>query len=353
MENLIKERIYTVEVDLVNREKWCQVLANFADASIYQTWEYGVERWGKKNLSHMVVRKNGEIISAAQVRILRIPALNTGMAYITYGPMWKTNSSVRDIENFRAGLQALIDEYAVSRGLFLRVRPWGFDEIDEDMAQTLFNLNFDLTKGIFRNKKRTILVDLSLSEVDLRRRLRKSWRQTLQRAEKENMRIIEGFDERIFRDFKKLYFDMLEYKKFKPGTDINELERIQEKLIPSQKMRVTICEFENIPISGSVCSSIGDTVIGLFSATSEAGRKKSAYYLLQWEEILWSKKTGKFFYDLGGINPVKNPGVYTFKSGIGGKEVSFLGVFDFCQNRLLYKTIMGFESLLLLWNQIV
>lgn len=336
----------------IKNEEWRQIVGSFSDASLYQTWEYGAERWGERNLSHMVAKRDGQVVSAAQVRILRIPVLGTGMAYVMYGPMWKTRGEERNIENFKAGLQALIEEYAVSRGFFLRLRPRGFDETDEDMNSTLLSLGFTLTKGMFRRKRRTILVDLSPTEVELRKKLRKSWRQTLQHAEKERLQIVEGFDGELFQDFKTLYFEMLERKKFKPGSDVNEFARIQERLMPDQRMRITVCRSENTSISGSVCSSIGDTVIGLLSATGEPGRQKQAYYLLQWEEIAWSKKTGKSFYDLGGINPEDNLGVYRFKSGIGGKEVTLLGVFDFCENRLLHKAAIGLESLLRLGGRV-
>ena len=32
--------------------------------------------------------------------------------------------------------------------------------------------------------------------------------------------------------------------------------------------------------------------------------------------------------DLGGINPVENPGVYRFKSRMKGREISYIGTYD-------------------------
>jgi lipid II:glycine glycyltransferase (peptidoglycan interpeptide bridge formation enzyme) len=210
-----------------------------------------------------------------------------------------------------------------------------------------------LTKGIYRDKRQTILVDLSPSEEELRRRLKKGWRWSLRQAENSNLEIVEGFDRQLFEHFKPLFFEMLEQKKFKPGSDVNEFAQMQERLIPSHRMRITICKARGEPISGSVCSSLGEVVIGLLSATGGDGRQVHAYYLLQWDEILWAKRAGKCFYDLGGINPVTNPGVYHFKAGLRGQEVTFLGVFDFCKNELLYQATIGFESLLRLRNRII
>ncbi len=344
---------YSIEVDRISRKQWRQVLGKFADASIYQTWDYGAVRWGEENLSHMVLRKKGEVVSAVQVRILMMPLFKVGMAYVTYGPMWKLRGTEWNVSNFQAALRVLVEEYAVSRGLILRLRPWGFDEDNDNMGLALANEGFSLNKGLYRDKQRTILLDLSPKEEELRRRLKKKWRWNLRYAESANLEIVRGFDSELFDLFKPLYFEMLDAKKFKPGSDVNEFSQIQEKLFTDQRMRITICKSRGQPVSGSVCSPIGDTVLGLLSATGGAGRRERAYYLLQWEEILWSKRVGKRFYDLGGVNPVTNPGVYHFKAGLGGREVTFLGVFDFCNNNLLYSATLGLESLLRLRNRLI
>lgn len=342
---------WAVEIDCVDREGWSRVLEAFSDASIYQTWEYGAVRWGEQNLSRVIVRSKEKIISAAQVRIFKIPRTRQGMAYVFYGPMWRVQGQDRCIANFQLGLQALIDEYASKRGLFLRLRPWGFCERDGDMESTLVKEGFGTTRGIYSERKRTILVDLRPPEEDMRKKLKKKWRQTLQHAEREDLQIVEGFEEGLFESFKPLFGETVELKKFKPGADVNEFAEIQKQLPQRHKMRTSICRMRGDDVSASVCSSFGEVVIGLLSATGEAGRKVQAYYLLQWDEILWAKRMGKTFYDLGGINPETNPGVYRFKAGIGGEEVTLLGVFDFCKNRVLYHATISFERLLRLRNR--
>lgn len=338
----------SVVVDALTKEEWEAILKEFDDASIYQTWEYGEVRWGSENLSHIVVRDEaGRVVSAAQVRVLKIPLLGAVMAYVTYGPMWKTRHTERSLANFQAGLRALVEEYALSRRLFLRLRPYGFEEIDGDMKQALDDAGFRATRGLYRNKRQTVLLDLAPSIEDLRQGLRKSWRASLGKAEKENLEITEAFDEKPFDDFKSIYLEMIAEKKFTPGTDVNEFYEIQKRLAPDQKMRVTFCKKDGAVVCGELSSSIGDTVIGLLAATGQVGRKLQASYLLQWEEVVWSKHAGKRFLDLGGINAVANPGGYTFKTGLRGREVTALGVFDMCNRKVLYNTALGLEQALL------
>lgn len=344
----------SVAVDDMTREEWKQILRDFDDASIYQTWEYGEVRWGQKNLSRIVLKdKDGSVVSAAQVRIVRVPLVGVGLAYVFYGPMWKARDKERNLVNFRAGLCALVNEYVRSRGLFLRLRPYGFEEIDYDMKCALGDAGFNITRGLYRDKHQTMLMDLAPSGEDLRQGLRKSWRKSLRQAEKANLEIVEAFDATSFDQFKPVFLDMLAEKKFDPGSDVNEFYHIQQRLAPEQKMRVTFCKMGGEVVCGAVSSSIGDTVIGLLAATGQAGRKLQASYLLQWDEVLWSKQAGKRHLDLGGSNSVTNPGGYIFKTGVRPREVTSLGVYDICESKGLYHATLGLESVLRWRNRLL
>ena len=58
----------------------------FDDANIYQTSAYGGVRWGEKNLSRIVLKRDGEVMGMAQLRIVRPTPLKFGMAYLRWGP---------------------------------------------------------------------------------------------------------------------------------------------------------------------------------------------------------------------------------------------------------------------------
>jgi lipid II:glycine glycyltransferase (peptidoglycan interpeptide bridge formation enzyme) len=83
-----------------------------------------------------------------------------------------------------------------------------------------------------------------------------------------------------------------------------------------------------------VGSAIGDRGIYLLGATNDQGMKNKGSYLLQWRMIEWLKENGCHWYDLGGIDPDGNPGVYHFKSGLSGKDVYHVGQFDYAENRV-------------------
>jgi hypothetical protein len=86
-------------------------------------------------------------------------------------------------------------------------------------------------------------------------------------------------------------------------------------------MRILICENQRTPVAGLVVSAMGDSAIYLLGATSDSGLHTKGAYLLQWTMIRWLNENGIRWYDLGGIDPDGNPGVYSFKKGLSGLDV--------------------------------
>jgi lipid II:glycine glycyltransferase (peptidoglycan interpeptide bridge formation enzyme) len=340
---------YTAEVNKISQAEWDKCLTLFSDANINQCWGYGRIKWGDGNNEHVVLKEAGAIRSLAQVAIVRTPIPRVGIAYVNWGPLWKRKEAAGGGSSFCAMLEVLKDEYAHRRKLMLRIKPYGYEGMDAEMQSVLEHAGFLPTKGLFREKKRTILVNLEYSQEDMRKRLSKKWRNSLTNSEKEDLRIIEEFTDEPLYAIRPIYEALMSKKNFE-GWNLDELAKIQNMLEGGQKMRITTCEGEKRTIAASVCSALGDTAIGLIGMTSDEGRKHRAYYLLQWDEILWAKKIGKTTYDLNGINPRKNPTVYHFKSGINGDEVTFLSVYDYCQNRLVSALINLTERVLDLTN---
>ncbi len=321
---------YSVEIDSVSKKEWEEILKNFSDANIYQTWSYGAVRWGEKNLSHCVLKKDGEIAAAAQVRIVKVPLINAGIAYVTCGPMWQSKKSSKNILNLQQMIRALSGEYVSKRSFFLRVIPLIIKEKD-DLISTLFK-----EEGFRLNLKassyRTLVVDLLPSETDLWANIKKKWRYYLRQAEKNELQLKEGTDQNLFDRFKDLYEEMHKRKKFIEYYDINKFRAIQEDLPEVFKMKILLAESQEDTISALVWSEIGDTAIILFSATADKGLELYSSYLLWWHTLLHLKTQGARMLDEGGIDPEGNPGVYHYKAGLGGKDVRHIGQYEACRS---------------------
>src|SRR5208282_2405952 len=70
----------------------------------------------------------------------------------------------------------------------------------------------------------------------------------------------------------------------------------------------------------------------LLGATRTEGMKSKGAYLLQWTLIKWLKESGFKWYDLGGIDPEGNPGVYHFKRGFSGADVTQINPLVACDS---------------------
>src|SRR5580704_11447612 len=112
---------WQVEVDRANATEWSTMLDLFDDANIYQTSAYGAVRWGEKNLSRLVLKRDGEVLGMAQLRIVRPTRLKFGMAYLRWGPLFERRGRPLDPEVASSMAQALKEEYVAKRRLFLRV----------------------------------------------------------------------------------------------------------------------------------------------------------------------------------------------------------------------------------------
>jgi lipid II:glycine glycyltransferase (peptidoglycan interpeptide bridge formation enzyme) len=324
---------YKVEIDAVSEGEWSELLLGFEDASVYHTWSYGSVRWGEHSLSHVVLRRNGQVVALAQVSIAKVPVVGRGIAYITWGPLWRLRGSPVCTAQLQTSLRVLQHEYAARRGLLLRIVPNERETTPEhiDICSVFENEGFRLAAPYHR----TLLMDLSPSMDKLRTNLRVEWRRHLKIAESNRLNLVHGVADDLFDSFSVLYDKMVARKGFVPGIDVNEFRRIQRRLPDELKMQIMVCESDGAPVAATVGSVLGNKGIYLLGASSEEGRRLKGSYLLQWRMIEWLKSRGAQWYDLNGYDPDNYPGTSAFKAGLAGKharEVFHIGRFEACQS---------------------
>ena len=320
---------YHAEFRPLGREEWYAHLARFADASLYQFWDYDAVRCGEQNLRHLVLKKGDEVVAVAQARLAGMPALRLGAAYIRWGPVWRRTGQTNDVAALRMALRALRNEFVCRQGLFLRIYPLAFD-VDEQPARELF-ADESYVAAANENPQQTILLNVQEPLDVIRKGFDGKWRNCLNHAERNSLVITQGTSDALFADFIPLYRQLVDRKKFTESNDINEFQRIQSRLPESGKMRIFLCSENGTLTGGAICSAAGNSGLYLFGATNDLGLKNKGAYILQWHAVQWLKSIGCTTYNLNGVNKVTNPGGYHFKSGLGGKcsrETRYFGRFD-------------------------
>jgi hypothetical protein len=323
---------WRVEVDCPTPAEWYGMLDSFEDSNFYQTWSYGSIRWGRRNLSHLVLKRNDLVVGMAQLRVVRPARLNFGMAHLRWGPVCHRRGMALDADTAAHMARALYDEYVCKRRLLLQILPNTFVGTRRaEVFQSAFS-GFIQESRAYGDSYRTLLLDLTPPLEELRRDLDKKWRNQLTRSEKNGLEIVAGTGIAEFRTFHKMYQEMRKRKGFETTVDIEEFKRIQEDLPESNRMRILICQQSGIPVAGIVISALGNSAIYLLGATSDDGLNSKGAYLLQWTAIKWLKEHGFKRYDLGGIDPDANPGVYSFKKGLSGTDVLHSAPITICNS---------------------
>lgn len=325
----------------------------FDDANIYQTWSYGSIRWGERNLSHLMLKNGEKIVAAAQVRILKLPIVFGGVAYVRWGGMWHPKGSPKNPTVFRQMIRALREEYAVRRGYFLRVLPNIMDVEADKYIAILAEEGFALRDSV--KGERTLFIDLRPTLKDLHANLKRSWRRHLKQAEKKDFSMIDASDDKLYDIFINIYRGMHRRKRFVEYVDINEYRMIQQDLPDAFKMKIMACQLRDEVHSVVICAALGNMGIYVLGATSDKGLKSYGSYWLHWKMLEWLKSQGYQWYDLGGIDPVRVPGTAQFKYGLAGKkgiDCQRIGQFDVCTRWSTYFAVAVADVLRLRYRRL-
>ncbi len=325
---------FRVEIDNICKNEWISNLKLFKDASVIQTWDFA-EITSKSQfgcVSRLVLYRGKKVAAMVQVRIVALPFIPAGIAYVIYGPLWKRFGEKEDFKVFKAVLKALYQEYAVQRKLFLRIQPNIIYRENQEINEILSELGFKNSKN--SKKYRTIYLDVTRSLLKIRMGFRKKWRQNLNRSDKKPIEIKIGSTQKEYDDLIEVYSEMLDQKKIISEVNTVLWEKILRKLPYIEKPNLIMGYYKSQPVAGMIISNIGEIGFPILAATNKIGRKRYGSYPIFWMAIKWLKESECKQFDLGGIDPENVPSTYYFKRGLGGREATFISPFEACINPL-------------------
>jgi lipid II:glycine glycyltransferase (peptidoglycan interpeptide bridge formation enzyme) len=316
-------------VQIEHSQHWAQLAADFRDLNYRHGWSYGktsAERFGAQ-IEHVAIQDGCETIGLAAVRVKTVPLLKTGIAYVGGGPLTRRGRP-EDLQALESCLAALREEYLVRRGLTLRILPplqpeqSGHDAV----AEVYRNLGF--TDSSWPPPYHTVMVDLRRSVDEIRKKLLQKWRNCLNSAEKQGMTVQDSSEPDAFHAFESLFNQFLDRKNISVDLTAEFFSMVRSRSEHDEGMLISIAMKDGQPVAGLLTSMLGDTAVSLLGANGNLGLKHKAANLLQWHVMMRAKERGMHWYDPGGIEPETNPGVYHFKSGLGGHEISTPGPFQ-------------------------
>ena len=315
----------------VPSDRWCALACTCLDYNYQHAWGYvrALAHRNRADVEHVAVMSGDAVIGLAAVRIRTVPILGAGIAYVRGGPLvrFKSNSMPTWSRCLQQCLQALIAEYAERRALTLRIiPPLGATAWNREQERVFARAGFILPASAI--PYRTMVVDLTGPPARIRAAFRQKWRNGLNRSERAGLTIRAGAAVELFDRFVELHDELREQKSFDVRLDASFYRTVHRELDEDDRFRITLAERDGRPVAGHVASLLGDTCVFLLGAANAVGRQTRASYLLQWDALLAARDRGCRVYDLGGIDPHGNPGVYHFKHGLAGAEIVAPGPFD-------------------------
>jgi lipid II:glycine glycyltransferase (peptidoglycan interpeptide bridge formation enzyme) len=321
---------YKVAIDSFSTMEWEKCACDFADYSIYQTWPYQQVRADRvhQQISRFIVKDDtGQVVTMGQIRIRHIKSLGLKIGYVQWGPLVRGKDRI--IKCSAQALKALDQAYTGSKVNILRFVPNICEDGKHEVIEMLRTAGFQHIQTF--TPYRTLMLNTEDSEDGIRKRLRKSFRRDLKKAEKSRIAICEGHDNEQCKILNDLYLASLKRKGFK-GLDVWQFIEPQRMLSCAEKMNIIVAYCQGEPASVLLMSNLGDTAIVLLAASSEKGLVCGSSYLVWYRGALSALNAGMKRYDLGGIDPDNNPNVYQFKSRMGGEEAFHIGAFEACSS---------------------
>lgn len=319
--------IYKVNTDNFDRKKWERCAGEFADYTIYQTWPYQQVRGeiGGQKVSRFIVKdENGHVATMGQVRIKHVKILGLKIGYIQWGPLVRGNDGT--LKCCVEILRALRTTYLGERVNVLRVVPNIYKgKLGNQLEFILESAGFTKNRNIAPYK--TFIVSLIESEEEIFSRIYKEGRRLIRRAGEKGIDITNYTSDESFEILERMYHKAKQRKGF-AGIHSGQMRRVQLALTDDEKMWIIIARINGNPVSAQAVSHFGDTAIPVVFANEPEGLKSGAAYLVWWRSYRMSRDLGMKYYDLGGIDPEKNPKGYLFKKRMGGEESLHIGAFE-------------------------
>ena len=311
--------------EIADKSQWENFVSQNSEATFLHSWNWGEFN---KNTGEKIWRVgifDGDELQTAAL-IIKVKAKRGSFLFVPQGPVMNYESRIMNQELL---LNKFFD-YLEKIGREERV---GFIRVSPALENTSENLNI-FKSGGFRNApvhmmhpETTWLLDITKSEDEILKGMRKTHRNLIRRAGKEGVEIVQSVDEKYLKSFYEIHMETVGRHKFVPFAYDYIKEEINSFKNDNQ-INIFSAKYKNEIISSAVVVLYGDQAFYHHGASSSMYSKIPASYLVLWEAIKEAKKRNKKVFNFYGIveNKPKHPwfGLSKFKKGFGGYKKELL-----------------------------
>ena len=153
-------------------------------------------------------------------------------------------------------------EYAVRRGLVLRLKPWETTAAagSLSMSRQTAGLAVQTHLALYH----TFVIDMTRSLEELRAGFHSKWRYNLKKAEQQALMITRSNDAAAAETFMQLYREMRDIKSFVDTSEIDLLPGLIRELPEALRPYIFTAHSDGKPVAAIVISIVGDTAFYFF-----------------------------------------------------------------------------------------
>ena len=299
---------------------WNDFVATASAPSFLQATPWAAVKRPNGWRSARIVVDGGEGIGpvGAQVLVRHPRPLPKGFGYAARGPVVAAPVDARVLGVFTEAARAAAKGLGVAH---LRIDP-EVEDPDGSVAAALRDLGWRPAPDI--QPRSTRIVDLSLSEDELMAGLRKKTRQSLHRAQGEDVRVVRAGAGRL-PEFHRTLAGTMDRVGL-PSRSLGFFRDLWAAYDAAGQAMLLLAETgAGEVVSGTLLVGWGPRLVALYGGTNAKGRELNAKYLINWAGLTHAKAAGYELYDLWGL---PNEGITYFKSGWGGRQVDYVGAWD-------------------------
>jgi lipid II:glycine glycyltransferase (peptidoglycan interpeptide bridge formation enzyme) len=194
------------------------------------------------------------------------------------------------------------------------------------------NLNSEILRSSNYEERFTYILNLDRNVDDIWKNLNKKCRNMIRKAEKSNVKIIEGDKKECLEEYYKTVEDTYKKSNMKPPISMKYYQMVFDVLYQKKQLKVLFAEYDGKVVAGAIFPYFDNRIYYWDGASYQEYNKVAPNNLIQWHLIEWAVENGFKVYDMIGANI---PSIAKFKASFGGDMVKYFYVYKF--NSMLAK----------------
>jgi peptidoglycan pentaglycine glycine transferase (the first glycine) len=312
--------------EIHDAEAWNTLLSSLKPNTFLQSWEWGqLQQTVGEGVRYLSIQHDNQSVGA--LLLLTVNAKRGRFLFCPHGPLMRDEASTR--QALRSLLPELKKMATTDHACAIRISPL---LVVSPENETLFRELGFRPAPLHMHTELTWMLDITKSEEELLRDMRKTTRQAIRKATAAGIKTEIHTTADALSRFWPLYSATRQRHQFVPFAE-TFLRQQFELFARNNQVYIVLATHEGKDVAGAIFIQHGSTVFYHHGASVKLPAAVPASQVVQWASIQEAQRRGATHYNFWGIAPkdkLKHPfaGITTFKTGFGGYAIDYMHAQD-------------------------